>query len=126
VNIIAMDSADWKSEPALKKMESMLNVHKDIKGVFCANDMMAFGAIRAIDSVGKTGEIVVAAYDNLKAAQEQIRAGRLHATIEQHPDRMGAMGVEYAVKAIKGEEIPAEIPVETDLVIADNLKEFAK
>ena len=124
VEILAMDTADWASEPALKKMEGMLNTHKDIKGVFCANDMMALGAIRAIDSAGRTGQIVVAAYDNLTAAQGLIRAGKLYATVEQHPARMGALGVEYAVKAIAGEEIPAEIPVETDLVIADNLDLF--
>jgi len=126
VKILATDTANWADEPALKKMEGMLNTHKDIKGVFCANDMMALGAIRAIESAGKTGQIVVAAYDNLKVAQELIRTGKLHATVEQHPARMGALGVESAVKAINGEEIPAEIPVETDLVMADNLDQFGK
>ncbi|GMV98517.1 MAG: D-ribose ABC transporter substrate-binding protein [Phycisphaerae bacterium] len=122
VEMVAMDTGEWMTEPAQKKMEGILNQHPDLKGIFCANDMMALGAIQAIASAGKTGQIVVTAYDNLAAAQQAIRDGRLHATIEQHPDRMGAMGVEYAVKLLNGETLPVVVPVETDLVTAESLK----
>lgn len=121
VKLVAMDTGEWMTEPAQKKMEAMLNQHPGLKGVFCANDMMALGAIQAIASAGKTGKVVVTAYDNLEPAKQAIRAGSLHATVEQHPDRMGEMGVEYALKLIRGESIAAEVPVETDLVTAKEL-----
>lgn len=122
VRVVVMDTAEWMTEPAQRKMESILNTHPDLKGVFCANDMMALGAISAIDSAGKAGQIMVAGYDNLQAARVMIKSGKLLATIEQHPDKMGALAVQYAVDAIQGREIPADIPVPTDLITIDDLK----
>lgn len=122
VTIAAMDTAEWATEPALKKMESILNTHADLKGVFCANDMMALGAIQAIASAGKAGKVFVAGYDNLTAAREAIKAGTLHATIEQHPDKMGELGVAAAVAVTKGTALPPETPVPTDLVTAKDVQ----
>ena len=122
VTIAVMDTAQWMTEPAQRKMESILVSHADVAGVFCANDMMALGVISAIESAGKTGRIVVAGYDNLQAAQDAIKAGKMLATIDQHPEKMGAMGVQFAVDALRGETIPDDIPVPTDLVTAETLK----
>jgi ribose transport system substrate-binding protein len=122
IEVAAMDTGEWMTEPAQRKMEGILNQHPELKGVFCANDMMALGAIQAIGAAGKTKQITVTAYDNLEAAQKAIKAGTLFATIEQHPDRMGEMGVEYALKMLKGERFPPVIPVETDLITIDKLK----
>jgi ribose transport system substrate-binding protein len=121
-HVVAMDSAEWMTEPAQKKMEAILNAHPNLMGVFCANDMMALGAIQAIASAGRTGRIVVTAYDNIDAARQAIRAGTLHATVEQHPDRMGELGVQAAVRIIRGESVPPEMPVETDLITAATLQ----
>ena len=62
------------------------------------------------------------AYDNLEEIRGPIKAGNVHATIEQHPDQMGALGLENAIKVIRGETIPAEIPVPTDLITAKDLE----
>ncbi len=121
VKVVAMDSGEWMTEPAQKKMEAILNSHPNLKGVFCANDMMALGVIQAIASAGKTGQIVVSAYDNLEPARQAIKAGSLYATVEQHPDRMGELGVETALKVIRGETVPPVVPVPTDLITTANL-----
>jgi len=122
VSIATMDTAEWATDLAKTKMEGILARYPDLAGVFCANDNMAFGAIAAIESAGRTGKVLVAAYDNLAAAQENIRAGRMVCTIEQHPDLMGALGVENALKAIRGEPIAAEIAVPTDLITSETLR----
>jgi len=122
VKVVAMETAEWASDLGEKKMAGILTRYPDLAGVFCANDKMAEGAIAAIASAGKIGKIHVAAYDNLQSAQEDILAGKMDATIEQHPDLMGAMGVENALKVIRGETIPPEIPVPTDLITAETLK----
>lgn len=116
ISIAVMDTAEWATEPAQQKMEAILNTHPDLKGVFCANDMMALGAIQAIASAGKTGQVMVSGYDNLKPARQAIVAGTLVATVDQHPDLMGGKGVQAALSLIRGEAIPAEIAVPTDLV----------
>jgi len=120
IEVVAMDTAEWATEPAQQKMEAILNAHPDLRGVFCANDMMALGAIQAIASAGKTGRVLVSGYDNLEAARRAIAAGTLVATIDQHPEMMGAKGVEAAVALIRRRPIPPEITVPTDLVTAKN------
>jgi len=122
----AMETAEWATDMGEKKMSGILTRIPNLAGVFCANDNMAFGAMAAIESAGKAGKVRVTAYDNLRAAQDAILEGKMDATIEQHPDLMGAMGVENALKAIRGEKIPAEIPVPTDLITAETLKKGTK
>ncbi len=122
IQVVAEESADWMTEPALKKMNGILARHPDITGVFCCNDSMALGAVQAIESAGKTGKIHVAGYDGIKAACDLIKAGKMHGTIEQHPDLMGERGVETALKLLAGESIPNEIPTPTDLITAETLK----
>jgi len=122
VQLVASESADWMTEPAQRKMEGILSRHPDLNGVFAANDNMALGAIQAIETAGKAGRIVVVGYDNLKAAQDAIRAGKMHGTIEQHPDRMGYKAVEVAVDLLNGKDVPKEVPTPTDLITAETVK----
>lgn len=122
VQLAGSAAADWDTAMGQQKMEGLLAQHPDLNGVFCANDNMALGAIQAIEAAGKAGQIFVTSYDNIQAAQDAIRAGKLHATIEQHPELMGQWGVEFAYKALGGEDIPKEIPVPTDLVTLETLE----
>jgi ribose transport system substrate-binding protein len=39
------------------------------------------------------------------------------ATVDQHPEHIGAEGVRAAAKLLKGENIPAEIPIQVELII---------
>ncbi|MBM3499845.1 MAG: sugar ABC transporter substrate-binding protein [Armatimonadetes bacterium] len=116
IELADSQSASWELEQGDTVFTNMLTAHPDITGLFCANDMMALGAIRAIEAAGQPGKILVAGYDNLEAAQEKLKSGALLCTIEQHPDLMGAYGVRCAVALLEGQEIPREIAVPTDLV----------
>jgi ribose transport system substrate-binding protein len=122
ITVVDSQSAKWELEQGETVFANMLTAHPDISGLFCANDMMALGALRAIDAAKKTGQILVASYDNLTAAQEKIRSGDLLCTIEQHPDLMGAWAVKCAVALLEGQEVPPEIAVPTDLITKETLK----
>jgi ribose transport system substrate-binding protein len=106
VEEIASETANWETEQAYNKFAAMLQAYPTIKGLFCANDNMALGAIKAIEAAGRTGKILVAGFDNLKAVQEEILKGTIHCTIDQHADWMAAEGVKMAKKLMDGEEIP--------------------
>lgn len=116
IEVVASQTAHWQTEEALNVFSNILQAHPDINGVFCANDMMALGAIQAIDAAGKTGEIYVTSYDNLEAAQAAILEGKMHATIEQNPALMGYYGVKFALDAVNGKEIPKEYMVPLKVV----------
>lgn len=102
LDIVASDSAEWDTQKAYAKFQSMLAAHPEIQGLFCANDKMALGAIKAIAEAGKKGKVVVIGYDNIPDVRSYLDSGEMYATIEQHPDLMGKYGVRAAVGLLNG------------------------
>ena len=122
IKLIASQSANWKTEEGLNVMTNILQANPDLNGVFCANDMMAFGAIQAIDGAGKSGKILVAAYDALDQAKQYIKEGKMISTVDQKPDAMGYYGVKFAVDLINKKEVPMEYMVQLENITKDNLQ----
>lgn len=121
IRIVDSQSANWDLAEAQNKLTAMLAAHPGITGVFCANDMMAIGAIAALEEKGLSGRIKVVSYDNIEPAQKAIREGKLAATIEQNPGEMGSEAVRAAVKALNGETVEKEILVPLEVVDAATL-----
>lgn len=99
---VASDSAEWDTQKAYAKFQSMLAAHPEINGLFCANDKMALGAIKAIAEAGKKGKVTVVGYDNISEIKPYLESGEMYATIEQHPDLMGKYGIRAAVGILNG------------------------
>lgn len=95
-------TGEWMTEKAQKVMQTLLAAHPDIGGVFCANDQMAIGAIKAIEAAGKKGQVKVVSYDNIAEVKPYLASGELVATIEQHPELMGKDSVKLAVGVLDG------------------------
>jgi ribose transport system substrate-binding protein len=102
LQIVATDSAEWDTQKAYAKFQSILAAHPDLTGLFCANDKMALGALKAIQEAGRKGKITVIGYDNIPDVQPYLNSGEMYATIEQHPDLMGKYGVKMAVGGLNG------------------------
>ncbi|MGI6454853.1 MAG: substrate-binding domain-containing protein [bacterium] len=116
IDVVASQTAEWETEAAFQVFTNMLTAHPNITGLFASNDNMALGAISAIDTAGKTGQIHVTSYDNLKAAQDAVLAGKIVSTIDQHPELMGAYGVRAAKDHLDGKEVPAYIPTPLEVI----------
>jgi len=87
--------------------------------VFAHNDEMALGALVAIEAAGRANQIKVIGFDATDDAVRAVREGRMLATVAQQPRLMGALGVETAVKVLRGETVDAFIPVPLSLVTND-------
>lgn len=122
IRVVDTVVADWDIAQGQEKMAALLARFGNLKGVFCANDNMALGALQAIETARRTGQVFITAYDNIQAAQAAIRAGKLHATVEQHPELMGERGVEAAHAALTGAPVDKEIVIPTDLITAESLR----
>ncbi|WP_155322644.1 substrate-binding domain-containing protein [Desulfosarcina ovata] len=116
IEIVASESANWHTDESLSLTADLLAKHPNIDAIFCANDSMALGAIQAIDLMGSLKKIVVAGYDNIDSVRTEIRNGRIHATIEQHPELMGEYGVHMAWQRLNGLSIPDNRSTPLDLV----------
>lgn len=123
IRIVASQTANWYTEEALTVATGVLPKYPNLKGIFCANDLMALGAIRAIEQAGRTGKITVVAYDNIKEVREALLAGKLAGTIEQWPDWMGAEAVRAAHELkTKGTLTNRDRRSPLDMVSAESLK----
>ena len=122
VTIVASQPANWERDQGFNVFQNMLQAHPDIDSVFACSDLMALGAVEAIRAAGKTGTIKVIGFDALDDAKKAIAAGTMEASVAQFPSEMGKAAVESAVKAIRGETLPADINVKLALVTKDDLK----
>ena len=116
IDIVASESANWHTDEALALAVELLKTHAPVDAVFCANDQMTLGVLQALDIAGLAGKTVLAGYDNIEAVRTEMQSGRVHATVEQHPELMGQFGVELAVHALEGEKPPLFLATPVDLV----------
>jgi ribose transport system substrate-binding protein len=120
VNVVAMETANWKIDEGYRVTSDLFKNHPNIGIVFCANDMMALGAIQYLQEKGKT-DVLVAGYDALEEAKKAIRAGTLQSTIDQQAAKQAYEGVHYAIRAINGEVLPPETIVDVILITKQNV-----
>lgn len=120
INVVASQTANWKIDEGYQVTRLLLTQYPDVQGIFAANDMMALGAIQYLTEADRD-DILVAAYDALDEAKQALQDGTLAVTIDQQAALQGAMGVEYAVKALKGETLPPLTLVDVLVVDAENL-----
>lgn len=118
LKLVSSESADWDTQKAYAKFQSVLATHPGIKGLFCANDKMALGAIKALAEANKKGRIKVIGYDNIPDVKPYLASREISGTIEQHPDLMGKYGVCLAVGILSGKVQPgAEFLVPLEFVV---------
>jgi len=125
VSVVGSESANWKIDDAYDVARKLFTAHPRIKLLVCANDMMALGAIRYLQEAKVQG-VRVAGYDALDEARQAMRAGWLAASVDQQAGQQGFMGVSYAVRMLKGEKVPADTMLDTQLVTATGLAKGGK
>jgi ribose transport system substrate-binding protein len=104
----------------------MLQAHPDLKGVFGINDDSALGAVSVLEAAGRK-DIVVVGFDATAQAVEAIRSGGpLKADIAQFPEKIGRTVIELVARHLKGEQVPAIVPVDVAVVDSRSLAARAK
>ena len=122
IEIVSSQSADWETSKANTIAASILSEHPEIKAILAANDSMALGAVAAVKSAGKTGQVTIVGFDNIKAVQELIREGKVLATADQHGDQLAVFGIETALEILKNPSTnPDDVQTPVDLVTAKTL-----
>ncbi|MCW7550347.1 ribose ABC transporter substrate-binding protein RbsB [Photorhabdus sp. APURE] len=115
-SVLASQPADFDRTKGLNVMQNLLTAHPAVQAVFAQNDEMALGALRALQTAGKS-DVLVVGFDGTEDGIEAVQRGKLGATIAQRPDQIGIVGIQTANKVLKGEKVEAVIPVELELVI---------
>jgi ribose transport system substrate-binding protein len=121
IRIVAEETANWKIDEAYEVAARLFKLHPKVKVVFCANDMMAIGAIKYLQETGRH-EVLVAGFDALDEVMPAIRAGQLAVTVDQQAALQGYLGVKTALQMVAGKKAETQIHVDTKLVTAQALK----
>ncbi len=121
IKIVARQTADFNRAKGMQVFENILQAHPEVQGVFAHNDEMVLGAIAAAEAAGRN-DIIFVGFDAIDDAVKAVKAGKLAATVAQQPAEMGKLGVENAVKYLKGGKLPKFIPVPLKLITKDNVK----
>ena len=123
--MVAQQAADFDRNKALEVMESILQVHPDIKGVFCGNDAMAMGAYQALVSAGLQEKVMVFGFDGAEDVVKAISEGKVAATGMQFPKVMAETAAQFADEYVKGRrDFPQKIPVAVELVTGSNIQDY--
>ncbi len=77
-------------------IKGTLQANADIDGIYTLNAVPAMSAVRAVDEVGRTGEVVIGTADLSNEALKAIQDGRLAFAMDQQPYLQGFMSIQIA------------------------------
>ncbi|HEY4148340.1 MAG TPA: D-ribose ABC transporter substrate-binding protein [Chitinophagaceae bacterium] len=125
LKMVAQQSADFDRNKAMEVMESILQAHPSIDGVFCGNDAMAMGAYQALVSAGKAGKVKVFGFDGAEDVITAISENKITATGMQFPKLMAETAAIFADQYVKGKrDFPKKIPVAVEMVTKQNIGDY--
>jgi ribose transport system substrate-binding protein len=125
IKMLAQQSADFDRNKAMEVMESLLQAHPNLDGVFCGNDAMAMGAYQALLGAGKANQVKVFGFDGADDVVAAIKAGKIAATGMQFPQVMAHKAAIFADEYLKGKrDFAQKIPVAVELVTKANIDDY--
>ncbi len=121
IRIVAEATANWKIDEAYEVTARLFKQHPKVKLVFCANDMMAIGAIKYLQETGRK-QVLVAGFDALHEVLPALRSRQLAVTVDQQAARQGYLGVKTALQMLAGQTPAMEVRVDSKLVTLQSLQ----
>lgn len=126
VKVVEVPTA-WDQTQAQNGVEAALRANPNAKIIANAWDGGALGAKAAMMSQGfKKGSIQIAGFDGSPGGLDMMKQGWQQANAAQMLAKIGAVGVETAIKAAKGEKVDKRIDTGSFLVLPSNVDQFAK
>ncbi len=121
-----LDTVDGQNvqDVALSAAENLITANPDMTTLYATGEPALLGAVAAVTSQGKTGNVKVFGWDLTKQAIEGIDQGWVTAVIQQDPAGEGKAAVEALVKVKKGEKIDPIINVPVTIVTKENVDKF--
>ena len=115
---------NWNAEDALELASNWLSTGKHIDAIVCNNDGMAIGALQAVKSAGKVGEIKIYGLDAQQDVLKEVKDGNIRATIFNDYKGEAGTGMDLLIKAINGDTVEAQTLIEPKVVTQDNVDEY--
>jgi len=94
-------------------VSAALAAHPDLAGIFTFNGGDAQGVVTALREADAADRVSFVSGDAQPFQVEQLKGGQVKALVIQQARKMGSLSIDYALKAIAGESVPAETALPT-------------
>lgn len=122
--VLSTQTANWKRDEAMALAEDWITTYgEDLKGIVCENDDMALGALSACKAAGRT-DIVIGGVDGLDDAVQAVKEGEMGVSVLQDSKGQGETGIEMALAAAKGEEVPYDTRIPFRAITKENVDAY--
>ncbi|MEO8684182.1 MAG: sugar ABC transporter substrate-binding protein [Devosia sp.] len=125
VDIVGRGSTNCTQELGVSVAEDLLTANPDLKAIYAACGPPAVGATQSIQNAGIANDaIIMVGFDACCGELDKIVSGQEDATVAQYPAKMGELGIDTLVKAIRGEAVEALVDTGAGLVTLENVADF--
>jgi len=122
IELLGLAVGHLQQAPAKDAMAGLLARHPVIDGVWTANDLMAFGALDALQAAGRTAKVV--GINGLPAAIEHIERGTMVASADFSAFNIAAIAARAVSRHLAGQPVPKEIMVPAELIDRSNCQRW--
>lgn len=124
MKVLDVQEGQGTTEGARPVMQDLLGRYPDLNAVFPINDPSALGAISALESAGKLGQVTIVTVDGSREGVAAIKAGKLLSTSAQFPKEIGRRAAEKMYEHLAGTPVEKDIKVPVELIRKDNADSF--
>jgi simple sugar transport system substrate-binding protein len=125
IKVVGKAPTDCDQDKGVSAAADLLTAHPDVNAIYGACGPPTLGAIQSIQRAGrKPDSILLVGFDALPDEVKQIQAGKEDATVAQFPAKMGELGLDTLLRAVKGEKVAPTVDTGTAIVSKDNASTF--
>ncbi|MER8486142.1 substrate-binding domain-containing protein [Mesorhizobium sp. M1322] len=124
--ITFLDTVDGQNvqETAMSASENLMTANPDMTTLYATGEPALLGAVSAVTSQGRTGDVKVFGWDLTKQVIQGIDDGWVVAVVQQDPAGEGKAAVEALTKLKKGETVEPIINIPVTIVTKDNVDQY--
>ncbi len=124
IHLLDEKAGDWGKSSAMSIMEDFIVKYPDLNAVFVQNNIMAEGAIEAINEANKTDDIKVVCTGLDKETKKLIKDGKIYGSADQDPVKEGNLSYDCILKAIQGIKMDKCTYVKMEFIDKNNVDNF--
>ncbi|ANG84831.1 ABC transporter substrate-binding protein [Microbacterium aurantiacum] len=122
LTVVAEEFAGTDVEKASQIVDASLQRHPDLAGIFTTTDYGAQGTVTSLRNADALRDVKVVGFDASPVMVEELRAGNIQTIVSQQARTIGELGVEEALKALRGEASSGTLEVPTITITEEDLE----
>lgn len=123
MRVVAECNGRYDFEIARREMKRLLDHIPHFDALIAANDVMALGALSAMDKADRTA--LVAGVNAIPEAITAIQKGSMVASADYNAMNLAAIATECAIRHLRGESVPGEVVLPVRIVDRNNVALWA-